>query len=204
MLLLTLRRLRGTAAPDLVITCPETKDPTCPVATSGRMTSKYKNDERDGYPERDYPSVTYHSVGLMPIALNGVSLRRPRRSAPPPVPVEVQSASGAWSSLIEDGDVGANRRVTCRGEWVASQDPVDRRLLADARSGSGPDRDSFIRSQNEVGDTRQLIAVCPVQDSDGDGMPDEFETRYGLDPYSSLQMGSWTLMVTVTRMWRST
>lgn len=146
------------------------------------MTSKYKNDEEDGYPEANYPSVEYGQAGLMPVRISGVSLRRTSRLSQPPDPVSVQSAEAAWSEIIGNGNVGANSRLTCSGDWVPNQDPVDQRLLEDARDGSGPTRDTFVSSQEEVGGFPDLDAGEACRDADRDGMPDDFENRYGLDP----------------------
>ncbi len=58
------------------------------------------------------------------------------------------------------------------------RDPVDARLVEHVRTRAG----ALIDSQNEVGGWPQLKTVAAAPDSDGDGMPDEWETRRGLDP----------------------
>lgn len=101
--------------------------------------------------------------------------------APPPIPVVTQSAERAWQSLVEQGEVGANRRVSCSGTWVSNVDAVDRRVLEDARNGTGPKRDDLIRHEDEVGGYPDIDPGSKCSDSDSDGMPDAFEDAYGLD-----------------------
>jgi hypothetical protein len=146
-----------------------------------RMTSKYKGEESEGIPEVYYSDVQYSDEGLMPVSVAGVSLRRQSRMAPPPIPVVTQSAEQAWQSLVEQGEVGANRRVSCSGTWVSNVDAVDRRVLEDARNGTGPKRDDLIRHEDEVGGYPDIDPGSKCSDSDSDGMPDAFEDAYGLD-----------------------
>ena len=146
------------------------------------MTSKYKNDEREGLPESYYGSVRYADVGRMPISVDGVRLRRDARLPRPPIPVTVEGAFQAWNGLIENGDVGANRRLTCAGAWVDMTDDVDRRVLAEARNGTGRSSALDIESQSEVGGFPPLESGSACPDSDSDGMPDQFEAGFGLDP----------------------
>ena len=64
-------------------------------------------------------------------------------------------------------NVGANRPA----------DAVDRRVLAEVAGRSG----SIINSQEEVGGWPKLKAKRAPKDSDGDGVPDKWEKRNGLD-----------------------
>lgn len=64
-------------------------------------------------------------------------------------------------------NVGANRPA----------DAVDRRVLAEVAGRSG----SIINSQEEVGGWPKLKAKRAPKDSDGDGVPDKWERRNGLD-----------------------
>lgn len=151
------------------------------------LTSKYKNDERDGYPENNY-DVTYGSTG-MPTHLDGIGLRRTSPMAPPPIPVSRTSAGAAYNTLISQGDVGANRRLSCSGDWVWNQDPVDARVIRDAQNGTGRSSSTAILSQDEVGGFPSIDRGTACRDSDGDGMPDDFETRYDLNPGSASDAG---------------
>jgi hypothetical protein len=59
---------------------------------------------------------------------------------------------------------------------------VDFRIIADVRNGTG----SIIDSQSQVGGwPNYKSAVAPI-DNDNDGLPDEWEIKYGLDPANNL------------------
>jgi cysteine-rich repeat protein len=59
-----------------------------------------------------------------------------------------------------------------------NRDPVDKRIINDVRNGTG----HFIDSQDEVGGWPELDPGTPPQDTDNDGMPDDWEISHGLDP----------------------
>ena len=58
------------------------------------------------------------------------------------------------------------------------RDAVDERIVNDVRNGSG----SLIDKPADVGGWPDLNGESTIVDSDNDGMPDEWETEYGLDP----------------------
>ena len=76
-------------------------------------------------------------------------------------------------------DVGANARVTCDGDWVSNMDSVDQRVLSDVTNATGPSRAPANERWWRLLRNR---SGTPCADSDGDGMPDAFETRYNLNP----------------------
>jgi pectate lyase len=82
-------------------------------------------------------------------------------------PVRTQPAAQAYELVLEY--VGA---------ILPKRDAVDRRVLGDARMGTG----QIIDSQDEVGGWPELASAAPRLDSDGDGLPDEWELANGLDP----------------------
>jgi len=64
------------------------------------------------------------------------------------------------------------------GAILPQRDDADARVVRQIRSGAG----RIIDSQREVGGWPVLAAGRAPEDSDGDGMPDAWETRHGLDP----------------------
>jgi hypothetical protein len=64
------------------------------------------------------------------------------------------------------------------GATVPKRDAVDARIIADVRNGSG----GFANSQKDVGGWPEYRSAEPPLDSDGDGIPDAWETAHGLNP----------------------
>jgi pectate lyase len=84
-----------------------------------------------------------------------------------PVPfVTHMSAAEAMEKVLEQA--GATRPV---------RDAVDRRVVEDVKNGTG----SIIDSPEEVGGYPNLENGIPPEDTDHDGMPDEWEREMGLD-----------------------
>jgi hypothetical protein len=117
---------------------------------------------------------------------------------PGPVPVTVDSAYDAYSSVV--ADVGDDRRLACDGTWVLRRDAVDQRLVDDLRAGtqwfryldsSGAPR--YPDSLDEVGNYPAIDPGTPCADADHDGMPDAWEVAQGLnpnDPADAVRVGS--------------
>ena len=67
------------------------------------------------------------------------------------------------------------------GATLPERDAVDRRIVAEVRSGGG----RIIDSPDDVGGYPGLAPGTPPVDTDHDGMPDAWETNLGLDPNDS-------------------
>jgi len=80
-----------------------------------------------------------------------------------------QTAGQAYASVL--AGAGASR----------VRDAVDTRVLAGVADGTG----RIINSQTDVGGWPDLPPGTPWTDSDGDGMPDDWEASHGHDPYSA-------------------
>jgi pectate lyase len=59
-----------------------------------------------------------------------------------------------------------------------SRDQTDARVIEDVYNNTG----TLIDSQSEVGGVGPLVQGNSITDSDGDGMPDQFEVAYGTNP----------------------
>ena len=94
----------------------------------------------------------------------------------PAAPITTTSALAAYSRVL--AEAGASRGLNCDGTFYATRDRVDERIVNDVKQGTG----RIIDDPSEVGGWPNLVGGIPCADSDHDGMPDEFETLYGLDP----------------------
>lgn len=75
-------------------------------------------------------------------------------------------------------DVGAAKRLDENGHWISDRDLVDERLVREYVNGTG-----FIPfDENDVGGYPKINAGKPYNDSDHDGMPDQWEKRWKFDP----------------------
>jgi hypothetical protein len=81
-------------------------------------------------------------------------------------PVQTDTAAVALKRVL--ADVGASR----------VRDAVDQRVLMDVQERRG----AIIDSQRQVGGWPELQTAPPPSDRDGDGMPDAWERKHGLDP----------------------
>ena len=94
----------------------------------------------------------------------------------PAAPITTTSAFAAYSQVL--AEAGASRGLNCDGTPYVTRDRVDERIVNDVERGTG----RIIDDPSEVGGWPNLVGGIPCADSDHDGMPDEFETLYGLDP----------------------
>ncbi len=96
------------------------------------------------------------------------------QDAPFPVPdwakVTTQKAQAAYHAVL-DG-VGAT---------LPTRDAVDVRIVNDVKNGTG----KIIKSPDEVGGWPKYRQAPSPTDTDMDGMPDEWENKYGLNPYDN-------------------
>ncbi|MDQ3797823.1 MAG: carboxypeptidase regulatory-like domain-containing protein, partial [Acidobacteriota bacterium] len=72
----------------------------------------------------------------------------------------------------------AYNRVLQLGGSSVRRDSVDARVVSDVMNETG----ALINSQNEVGGYPALNSAPAPTDTDGDGMPDSWETTNGLNP----------------------
>jgi len=94
-------------------------------------------------------------------------LRAYRQSRPITVPpVETDDAITAYERVLAEA-----------GATLPDQDAVDTRILNDVIYGTG----KIINDEGQVGGWPELKSTEPPQDSDQDGMDDDWEERYGFD-----------------------
>jgi hypothetical protein len=101
-------------------------------------------------------------------------LARVRADKPfPMAKAPLQSAAEAYDAVLEHAGATRPRR-----------DAVDRRVIDQVRRGtvSYAAGKGIIKDVSQVGGYPEYNGE-PLKDSDGDGMPDEWELKYGLDPH---------------------
>jgi hypothetical protein len=103
--------------------------------------------------------------------------RRYTPLAPALFPVTAQPVYETYDSVL--ANAGANARLDSFGNWVSNSDVNDLRLIADVHNGTGPSRYTEI---TEPGDIGVIDLGTAYADTDHDGMPDDWESVYGLDP----------------------
>ena len=108
-----------------------------------------------------------------------------------PLTIEGPSGQAAYTSTHSAAD--AFEAVCDYGGASLARDAVDIRAAEDARAGTG----KIIDLPSEVGGWPEYTATdeekASVTDTDGDGMPDWFETEFGLDPDNSSDGNSMNL-----------
>ncbi|MFB6343709.1 polysaccharide lyase family 1 protein [Saccharicrinis sp. FJH62] len=117
------------------------------------------------------------------IFLNKIKLEKPW----PSMPILQQTADEAYHSVLDNA-----------GAILPKRDAVDSRIINDARNGTATYEGNtykqdqkvvdpskicgIIDSQDDVGGWTELKSLPAPIDSDHDGMPDEWETKHGLNP----------------------
>jgi len=90
----------------------------------------------------------------------------------------------------------AYKRVLAKAGASLKRDMVDERIVFEAQNGTaqfGVHRDGIIDTQSQVGGWPELRTYDVKEDSDRDGMPDEWEKAKGLNPDDEKDHASRTL-----------
>jgi pectate lyase len=91
--------------------------------------------------------------------------------ATPSLPIVQQSANEAYELVLKN--VGAT---------LPKRDPVDERIVESVRSGKPSVGDGIVNDPKEVGGWPEYKSASAPDDTDRDGMPDEWEVKYGFNP----------------------
>jgi pectate lyase len=103
-----------------------------------------------------------------------VSVRNPAES------ITTTSALDAYDQVL--AGAGAVMGLGCDGIFFTRRDAIDTRIVNDVQTGSG----KIIDDPSEVGGWLTIPPSAPCADSDQDGMPDEWEQKFGFDPADPL------------------
>lgn len=100
----------------------------------------------------------------------------------------------AYEPIQEDTPLEAYHRVLKQVGCSFHRDSYDWHVLKQVRKGEGKDGvNGIINSQNEVGGWPKLRPGKAGKDSDGDGMPDQWERKQGLNPKDASDGSTYTL-----------
>lgn len=104
----------------------------------------------------------------MLFSLKNATLNDIKAAKPFPIaPTTTHTAQKAYE-LVLDG----------AGAMLPRRDPVDARIVDQVRKRTG----KIINSQKDVGGYPEYKSGQPYPDTDGDGIPDDWEKKHGLDP----------------------
>ena len=96
--------------------------------------------------------------------------------------------------IHEDTPAIAYQRVLESVGCSFAQDAYDREVLLQVKKGIGTfGTNGIIDSQKDVGGWPVLKVGKALKDSDGDGMPDVWESKHGLNPHNALDASDYTL-----------
>jgi hypothetical protein len=104
------------------------------------------------------------------------SYRRFTPLAALPFPITVHDVMTAETIVL--AGAGASRRLDCSGNWVSIRDSADARIVAEYTAGNAG---IIPANETAVGGYPALAAGTACTDTDGDGMPDTWETANGLN-----------------------
>ncbi|CAD7694834.1 unnamed protein product [Ostreobium quekettii] len=91
----------------------------------------------------------------------------------PAMPIKQQTAEQAYHAVLE--------QVGCT---LPTRDAIDARIIRDVRNGVGSrGENGFVTNQEEAGGWVEMKTGQPPADTDNDGMPDQWEVTFGLDPH---------------------
>ena len=115
--------------------------------------------------------------------------------------LEQCKASARWTDgltalLSEQTAETAYETVLSKAGCSLHRDAIDTRIVGEVRNGTG----KLINTQSEVGGWPELQSAESPLDTDYDGIPDEWETKYGLDPTNSLDARTITLVTGFTNI----
>ena len=110
--------------------------------------------------------------------------------------VSTRWTDGMTALTNEQTAEAAYETVLAKAGCSLSRDAVDTRIINDVREGTG----RIINTQSTVGGWPELKTADKPQDTDYDGIPDEWETQFGLNPNDPLDARTITLVTGYTNL----
>ena len=110
--------------------------------------------------------------------------------------VSTRWTEGMTGLVNEQSAEAAYETVLAKAGCSLVRDAVDTRIVDEVRQGTG----SIIDTQSQVGGWPELQPGEKAQDSDYDGIPDAWETQFGLNPNNSADARAVTLVTGFTNI----
>ncbi|QDH79878.1 polysaccharide lyase [Echinicola soli] len=140
------------------------------------------------YPEEDDRPGKWYVAGNMMYGNQTISLDNWKGMRGPTDVAKVNTPFVGWPVAPHQTANEAFQAVLEKaGATLPRRDAVDQRVTQMVRTGQTLTPTGILKDISEVGGYPNLVFEAdevPV-DSDGDGMPDEWEKKYGLDPHNS-------------------
>lgn len=139
--------------------------------------------DRHGYD--DYEMVALVSSAGARDSSASVAPAKYRRSGPLPqsgIPVATLHVDELESAILPT--IGASRRLDCEGNWIFNRDATDIRLIEEAYRSRA--QGTFVMHEDQVGGFPLLEKGQPCADSSGDGIPDAWLIRNGMNPEEAI------------------
>lgn len=118
-----------------------------------------------------------------------IKYRRSLPLAPVGVPISALPVAELESQLLPT--IGNSQQIDCTGNWVFKRDSQDARIVSEVQTNYDPSFNSSsifnynrfgIYEEDDVGGFPFISSGTACEDTDNDGMPDEWELAKNLDP----------------------
>lgn len=117
--------------------------------------------------------------------------------SPEEFPLAKKSVFRASNIDITDPQTAFQAVLNNAGAIVPERDQIDRWVVEDVINGKG----SIIDSQEDVGGWPVISGGSYPQDTDGDGIPDEWEIKHGIDPNNPFDASSFSIRAPSQYTW---
>jgi len=104
--------------------------------------------------------------------------------------VDSRWTDGMTSLTNEQTAEQAYETVLAKAGCSLVRDAIDTRIVSEVRNATG----KLINTQSEVGGWPELNSAAKPTDTDYDGIPDEWETAFGLNPNDAMDARATTLV----------
>ena len=146
---------------------------------TGNKGPHHSDPDTNGWPDMVW-EVDGFNGPFLGTPLSDPTYRRLSPLAAQTFPITATHANSLETLLL--AHVGNSRRLSCLGEWEMRRDAVDARLIGEYNEGTGIAAPS---DETSVGGYPTISGGTACVDTDGGGVPDEYEDANGMNKASS-------------------